>query len=47
VFPGLWVHADAFLNRDYKKVLSVLRKGLASGEHAAFVAKLAKKRAAR
>jgi len=40
VFPGLWLDADALLRRDRKRLLSVLRQGLASPEHAAFVAKL-------
>ena len=40
VFPGLWLDADAFLRRDRKRLFSVLRQGLASPEHAAFVAKL-------
>ena len=41
VFPGLWLDPAAMLRRDGKKLLAVLRKGLASPEHAAFVAKLA------
>jgi Uma2 family endonuclease len=45
VFPGLWLDPSAFLRRDYKQVLAVLSLGLASPEHAAFVAKLAKRRA--
>lgn len=44
VFPGFWLDADAFLNRDSKRVRAALRQGLASPEHAAFVAKLAGKR---
>jgi hypothetical protein len=44
VFPGLWLDAAAFLRRDSKRLLAVLRQGLASPEHAAFVAKLAAKR---
>jgi hypothetical protein len=44
VFPGFWFHADAFLHSDRKRLLAALRKGLASAEHAAFVAKLANKR---
>jgi Uma2 family endonuclease len=42
-FPGLWLDPNAFLRRDHKTVLAVLRQGLASPEHAAFVAKLAAK----
>jgi hypothetical protein len=45
VFPGLWLDPAAFLRRDYQQVLAVLRQGLASPEHAAFVAKLASKKA--
>lgn len=40
VFPGLWLDPTALLRRDSKRVLAVLRQGLASPEHAAFVAKL-------
>jgi Uma2 family endonuclease len=45
VFPGLWLDPQAFLKRDGKRVLAVLREGLASPEHAAFVARLAAKKA--
>ncbi len=41
VFPGLWLDSTAFLKRDGNRVLAILGKGLASPEHAAFVAKLA------
>lgn len=44
VFPGFWLDALAFLNRDGKRLHAVLRQGLASSEHAAFVAKLTSKR---
>lgn len=47
VFPGLWLDAAAFLRRDRKRLLAVLRLGLATAEHAAFVAKLAAKKAAK
>ena len=40
VFPGLWLHADAFLRRDGQTVMDVLNQGLASPEHVAFVAQL-------
>jgi Uma2 family endonuclease len=40
-FPGLWLDAAALLRMDAKRVLEVLRQGLASPEHAAFVAQLA------
>lgn len=44
VFPGLWLDPDALLRRDRKRMLAVLRQGLASPEHAAFVTKLAAKK---
>ena len=40
VFPGLWLDPAALLRGDLAKALDVLRQGLASPEHAAFVAKL-------
>src|SRR5262249_30326157 len=43
VFPGLWLDADALLRRDRRQLLAVLRQGLATPEHAAFVARLARK----
>jgi hypothetical protein len=44
VFPGLWLDPDALLRGDRKRLLKVLRQGLASQEHAAFVARLARSR---
>ncbi len=44
-FPGLWLDADAILQNDTGRVLAVVREGLATAEHAAFVAKLEKRRA--
>jgi len=41
VFPGLWLDPAALLRQDQERILAVLRQGLASPEHAAFVAKLA------
>jgi Uma2 family endonuclease len=41
VFPGLWLDADALLNRDLAKVLAALARGTASPEHADFVKRLA------
>ena len=38
VFPGLWLDAAALLRGDMKAVLAALRDGLASADHAAFVA---------
>ncbi|MBI4673097.1 MAG: Uma2 family endonuclease [Chloroflexi bacterium] len=43
VFPGLWLAADKLLNGDLAGVLAELQKGLATPEHAAFVAKLARR----
>ena len=40
VFPGLWLDAAALLPSDMKGVLTALRRGLDSSEHAAFVASL-------
>ncbi len=44
VFPGLWLDPQALLANDLAGTLAVLDKGLATPEHAAFVAKLAKVR---
>jgi Uma2 family endonuclease len=41
VFPGLWLDATALLRNDGRQVTTVLRQGLASPEHAAFVVRLA------
>jgi Uma2 family endonuclease len=41
VFPGLWLDPVALLRGDRRRVLEVLRQGLATPEHAAFVARLA------
>ncbi len=43
VFPGLWLDPAALLRGDRRRLLSVLRQGLASPEHAAFVSSLAGK----
>jgi Uma2 family endonuclease len=40
VFPGLWLDAAALVRGDLATVLAVLQQGLASPEHAAFVARL-------
>jgi Uma2 family endonuclease len=42
-FPGLWLDAEAMLRTDRRRVLDALRQGLATPEHAAFVAKLEKR----
>jgi hypothetical protein len=41
-FPGLWLDVPALLAGDMAKVLATLQQGIASAEHAAFVAKLQK-----
>ena len=40
VFPGLWLDAAALIRGDLPQVMLVLQQGLASPEHAAFVARL-------
>ncbi len=40
VFPGLWLDPTAFLRGDFAHLLAVLQQGIASPEHAAFVARL-------
>jgi Uma2 family endonuclease len=40
VFPGLWLDPNAMLQSDIAGVLSSLRDGLASPEHAEFVARV-------
>lgn len=40
VFPGLWLRATAFWSGDLAGMLATLHEGLASPEHAAFVARL-------
>lgn len=40
VFPGLWLDVQTLLTGDLLRVLAVLQQGIASGEHAAFVAGL-------
>jgi Uma2 family endonuclease len=41
VFPGLWLDSAALLRGDFARVMAVLQEGIASPEHAAFVARLA------
>ena len=41
VFPGLWLDPAALLRGDLAGVIAILERGLASPEHAAFVARLA------
>jgi Uma2 family endonuclease len=45
VFPGLWLDAEAVLRNDRQRLLAALEQGLATPEHTAFVAKLAKQAA--
>lgn len=45
-FPGLWLSAEAVAHRDGARLLTTLQQGIASTEHAAFVAELARRRAA-
>jgi Uma2 family endonuclease len=40
VFPGLWLDAAALVAGDMARVLTVLQEGIASSDHAAFVARL-------
>jgi Uma2 family endonuclease len=40
IFPGLWLDAAALLRGDLATVLAAVQRGIASPEHAAFVAKL-------
>src|SRR5207302_3112701 len=40
VFPGLWLDPAALVRGDLASVLQALQQGLASPEHAAFVARL-------
>lgn len=46
VFPGLWLDPAALFDRSARRLMDVLSQGLATSEHAAFVAKLEAKRAA-
>ena len=41
-FPGLWLNTDALWGRDLPGLFAVVEQGLATPEHAAFVAHLAK-----
>ena len=40
-FPGLWIHSEALIAKDYNRLMTTLQQGLASGEHASFVGQLA------
>jgi Uma2 family endonuclease len=39
-FPGLWLDPAALIRGDFPQVMAVLQQGLASPEHAAFMARL-------
>jgi len=41
VYPGLWLDANALIQGDLPRAHAVLRQGLATAEHQAFVSKLA------
>lgn len=41
-FPGLWIDTAALFRSDLKRLLRILKKGLASPEHGRFVQRLAK-----
>jgi hypothetical protein len=45
IFPGLWLDGAAFLRRGRKRLLAVLRQGLASPEHDALARKPAVRKA--
>ncbi len=47
VFPGLWLDAKALFDPDLSRLIEVLEQGLATPEHAAFVAKLSDAQRAR
>jgi Uma2 family endonuclease len=46
VFPGLWLDPAALVRFDLARVLQVAQEGIASAEHARFVAKLQRARRA-
>ena len=43
-FPGLWIHAEALIAKNYGRLMAVLQQGLATPEHADFVKRLASAR---
>lgn len=47
VFPGLWIDAPALAARDTAKLIATVQAGLATQEHAAFVAELARRKGRR
>jgi Uma2 family endonuclease len=40
IFPGLWIHVEALLTKNYARLMQTLEAGLASPEHAQFVSRL-------
>lgn len=46
-YPGLWLDAGALLAGNQRRVLEVVQAGIASAEHAEFVARLEQRRATR
>ena len=44
-FPGLWINGTALATRDKAALIATVQNGLASPEHAAFVAELERRRA--
>jgi hypothetical protein len=40
-FPGLWIHADALLNKEFDRLMATLQQGLDAPEHAEFIHRLA------
>jgi hypothetical protein len=42
IFPGLWLDPQALFADDLDRLIEVLEQGLATPEHEAFVAKLAR-----
>jgi Uma2 family endonuclease len=40
-FPGLWIHAEALLAKDHRRLMATLEQGLAGPDHEAFVRRLA------
>ena len=40
VFPGLWLDSSALINGEMETVVRVVQQGVATPEHAAFVARL-------
>jgi len=44
VFPGLWIDCPSLLARDSTKLITTVQQGVASADHAEFVAKLQQRR---